>query len=423
MRYSALTQRITGEGAAAWQIHDRALAMREQGRDVLLLSVGDPDFDTPRAIVDAAVDSLRAGDTHYCDVRGLHGLRASIAGRHRRRSGQSVGAEHVTVLPGAQCAVYAVAQCLLDPGDEVILAEPMYVTYEAVFGACGAKVIPVAVCPENAFRVEPADVARLITPRTRALLLNSPNNPSGASLRLPTWQALAQLCIEHDLWLISDEVYSDLLYEGEHVSPASLPGMAERTATINSLSKSHAMTGWRIGWVIGPEPLASHLANLSLCMLFGLPEFVQRAALVALETDLPEVAHMHAEYRLRRDLVCAALEGCPGLKPVWPDGGMFVMVDVRQTGLSAQAFAERLLDGYGVSVLAGEAFGPSAAGHIRIGLVVDRVQLAEACRRIALHAANVTGMAGLSNCVDFPSARKESTSGDIPTSGILPCQI
>lgn len=382
MRYSALTQRITGDGAAAWQIHDRALAMRERGMDVLLLSVGDPDFDTPQAIVDAAVGSLRAGETHYSDIRGLHGLRQSIARRHRQRCGQPVEAGHVTVLPGAQCGVFAVAQCLLDPGDEVLVAEPMYVTYEAVFGACGAKVLPVAVRPENGFRVEPADVARLITPRTRAMLLNSPNNPSGASLPLATWQALARLCIEHDLWLISDEVYSDLLYEGEHIIPASLPGMAERTATLNSLSKSHAMTGWRIGWVIGPEPLAGHLSNLSLCMLFGLPDFVQRAAQVALDTDLPEVAHMREEYRRRRDLVCAALGECPGLKPVRPDGGMFVMVDVRPTGLDAQAFAEHLLDGYGVSVLAGEAFGPSAAGHIRIGLVVDQLKLADACQRI-----------------------------------------
>ncbi|MBC3376501.1 aminotransferase class I/II-fold pyridoxal phosphate-dependent enzyme [Pseudomonas sp. SWRI92] len=389
MRFSALTQRITGDGAAAWQIHDRALAMREQGREVLLLSVGDPDFDTPPAIVEAAVASLRAGDTHYSDTRGLHSLRASIARRHQQRCGQPVGAEHVTVLPGAQCAVYAVAQCLLNPGDEVIVAEPMYVTYEAVFGACGATVVPVPVSPENAFRVQPADVARLITPRTRAMLLNSPNNPSGASLPLPTWQALAQLCIDHDLWLISDEVYSDLLYEGEHISPAGLPGMAERTVTINSLSKSHAMTGWRVGWAIGPEPLAEHLSNLSLCMLFGLPDFVQRAAQVALEQDLPEVARMRDEYRQRRDLVCAMLDDCPGLKPVRPDGGMFVMVDVRQTGLDAQAFAERLLDGYGVSVLAGEAFGPSAAGHIRIGLVVDQVKLAGACRRIVLYVAQL----------------------------------
>ncbi|WLI15452.1 MULTISPECIES: pyridoxal phosphate-dependent aminotransferase [Pseudomonas] len=389
MRYSALTQRIDGDGAAAWKIHDRALELREQGVDVLLLSVGDPDFDTPLPIVHAAIDSLLAGDTHYSDVRGTRTLRTSIASRHQRRCGQEVDADHVIVLPGAQCAVYSVAQCLLDPGDEVIVAEPMYVTYEGVFGACGASVVPVAVRPENGFQVEPADVAALITPKTRVILLNSPNNPSGASLSLKSWQALAALCVRHDLWLISDEVYSDLLYEGEHISPASLPGMAERTATLNSLSKSHAMSGWRVGWMIGPKPLAEHLMHLSLCMLFGLPDFVQKAAQVALDKDLPEVALMREEYRQRRDLVCARLSGCPGIRPIKPDGGMFVMVDVRQTGLGAQDFAERLLEVYGVSVLAGEAFGPSAAGHIRIGLVVDQVRLADACQRIASCAAQL----------------------------------
>jgi arginine:pyruvate transaminase len=389
MRYSALTQRIAGDGAAAWQIHDRALELREQGVDVLLLSIGDPDFDTPEPIVQAAVASLLAGDTHYPPVRGTQGLRESIARRHHQRSGQGVSAEHVVVFPGAQCAVYSVAQCLLDPGDEVMVAEPMYVTYEGVFGAIGAKVIPVAVRPENGFRVDPLDIAALITPRTRAIVLNSPNNPSGASLPLMIWQEIASLCIRYDLWLISDEVYSDLLYEGRHISPASLPGMAERTATINSLSKSHAMSGWRVGWVIGPKRLADHLEHLSLCMLFGIPEFIQNASQLALDEYLPQVAAMRDEYRQRRDMVCAALNHCPGLRAIKPDGGMFVMVDVRQTGLSAQHFAERLLEGYGVSVLAGEAFGPSAAGHIRIGLVVDQPQLADACRRIALCATDM----------------------------------
>lgn len=330
---------------------------------------------------------MLAGDTHYAEVRGSRGLRDSIVDRHRRRSGQRVEADQVIVMPGAQCGVYSVAQCLLDPGDEVIVAEPMYVTYEGVFGACGANVVPVAVRPQNGFRVDPADVAALITPKTRAVLLNSPNNPSGASLPLPVWQDLASLCVRHDLWLISDEVYSELLYEGKHISPASLPGMAERTATIDSLSKSHAMSGWRVGWVMGPKPLIDHLEHLSLCMLFGIPDFVQKAAQVALDGNLPEVALMREEYRQRRDLVCASLNHCPGLRVIRPDGGMFVMVDVRQTGLSAQHFAERLLEGYGVSVLAGEAFGPSAAGHIRLGLVVDQLKLAEACRRIALCAA------------------------------------
>ena len=383
MRFSDLTQRIAGDGAAAWDIHYRAIALQEQGHDILLLSVGDPDFDTPAPIVQAAIDSLLTGNTHYAEVRGKRALRESIARRHQQRSGQQVNADHVVVLSGAQCALFSVVQCVLNPGDEVIVAEPMYVTYEAVFGACGAVVIPVPVRSENGFRVLPEDVAARITPRTRALALNSPHNPSGASLSRSTWEALAELCIAHDLWLISDEVYSELLFEGEHISPASLPGMAQRTATLSSLSKSHAMTGWRVGWVVAPQALAGHLENLALCMLYGSPDFIQDAAVVALEAELPELEAMRQAYRQRRDLVCESLSACPGLRALRPDGGMFVMVDIRETGLSAQAFADRLLDRHGVSVLAGEAFGPSAAGHIRLGLVLGAAQLRDACQRIA----------------------------------------
>ena len=383
MRFSALTQRIAGDGAAAWDIHYRALELQQQGREVYLLTVGDPDFATPEPVVQAAIDSLQQGHTHYSDVRGSLALRQAIARRHARQSGQPVDAREVVVLMGAQCGLYAVAQCLLDPGDEVIVADPMYVTYEAVFGACGARVVPVAATPEQHFRLAPADIVAHLTPRTRAILINSPHNPSGASLPRARWEQLARLCVEHDLWLISDEVYSELLFDGEHVSPASLPGMAERTATLNSLSKSHAMTGWRVGWVVAPPALATHLENLALCMLYGSPDFVQDAAVIALESDLPELAAMRDAYRQRRDLVCEQLAGCPGVKALKPDGGMFVMVDIRETGLSAQAFADRLLDREGVSVLAGEAFGPSAAGHIRLGLVVGPEALAEACQRIA----------------------------------------
>ncbi|NER62650.1 aminotransferase class I/II-fold pyridoxal phosphate-dependent enzyme [Pseudomonas sp. MAFF212427] len=389
MRYSVLTQRIAGEGAAAWDIHYRALELQQQGREVFLLTVGDPDFATPAPVVEAAIDSLRQGHTHYSDVRGSLALRQAIARRHARQSGQMVQAQDVVVLAGAQCGLYAVAQCLLDPGDEVIVADPMYLTYEAVFGACGARVVPVAASPERGFRLAPADIAAHITPRTRAILVNSPHNPSGASLVQASWEQLARLCVEHDLWLICDEVYSELLYDGVHFCASSLPALAGRCVTINSLSKSHAMSGWRVGWVIGPPALAGHLEHLALCMLYGLPDFIMAAATVALEQDLEQVRQMRDTYRERRDQVCAALAGCPGVGVHRPDGGMFVMLDIRSTGLGAQAFAERLLEEHGVAVLAGDAFGPSAAGHLRLGLVLDSQQLVEACRRIAHCAAQV----------------------------------
>lgn len=379
MRYSTLTQRIAGDAAAAWDIHYQALAMRRQGRKVFLLSVGDPDFDTPAAVVDEAVASLRRGDTHYSDACGSLALRQAIV----TYSQLAVPPEQVVVTAGAQCALFATFQCLFEAGDEVIVAEPMYVTYHGVFGACGAKAVPVAVRAEQGFRLDPQAVARAITPRTRGLLLNSPHNPTGSAISLADLQHLARLCREHDLWLVCDEVYRGLLYEGEAVSPLTLPGMAERCVLIDSLSKSHAMSGWRVGWVIGPVQLAEHLANLAMAMLFGLPEFVMRAACVALEQALPEVQHMRAAYRERRDRVCAVLEGCPGVHAHRPVAGMFVMLDIRGTGLSAQAFAQRLLVEEGVALLPGDAFGPSAAGHVRLGLVLPAQVLERVCLRIA----------------------------------------
>ncbi|MCK0713402.1 pyridoxal phosphate-dependent aminotransferase [Chromohalobacter sarecensis] len=384
MHYSRLTQRIAGEGAAAWDIHYRALALQAEGEDVIILSVGDPDFATPTPIVDSAVDSLRAGATHYADVQGKARLRELIAHHHRQTGGApATHADNVAVLAGAQCGLYAVAQCVLDPGDEVIVPEPMYVTYEAALQAAGATLVRVPLRSANAFQPDPADFAAAVTPRTRAMLLNSPHNPTGQVFTQSHWEALATLCREHDLWLLSDAVYAELIHDGEPFSPDSLPGMRERTVIVNSLSKSHAMTGWRLGWVIGPEPLIQHLTHLALCMLYGCPDFIQDAACEALANPPAALAEMRHAYRTRRDTVLEALADSPNVEALCPAAGMFMMIDIRRTGLSAQAFANRLLDEQGVSALAGDAFGPSAAGFVRLSLTVDTERLREACRRLA----------------------------------------
>ncbi|MBB3143262.1 pyridoxal phosphate-dependent aminotransferase [Halomonas organivorans] len=382
MRFSKLTERIAGEGAAAWDIHNRALARQAAGEDITVLSVGDPDFDTPAPIVEGAVASLRGGATHYPDVQGKRALREAIADRYRAR-GLEVTPERLIVMAGAQCGLYAAAQCLLDTGDEVIVPEPSYVTYEAVLQSTGADMVRIPLRGDAGFRLDVADLEAAITPRTRAIMLNSPHNPTGQLIDAEAWAAIAALCQRHDLWLISDEVYAELIFEGEHVCAAGLPDMAERTVVVDSLSKSHAMTGWRLGWVLGPEALIEHLGNLALCMLYGCPDFVQDAARDALRLPLPELDAMRETYRGRRDAVVAALADCPGVKVVKPAAGMFLMIDIRATGLSSQAFADRLLDEQGVSVLSGEAFGPSAAGFVRLSLTVDEARLRNACRRLA----------------------------------------
>ena len=389
MRFSSLVERIGGEGARAWDIHYRAVERSRRGEDVILLSVGDPDFATPSPIVEACVTGLRGGNTHYTDMTGQPALRAAIARRHAAGAGQAVSPEQVVVFSGAQNALFAAALCLLDRGDEVIAPDPIYVTYEAVIGASGANLVRVPLDRASGFHLDLDALAAAITPRTRAIMLNTPHNPTGVVLRQDEMEAVAALCRRHDLWLVSDEVYATLTYEQPHISPAKLPGMAERTIVVSSLSKSHAMTGWRVGWTIAPPDLVPHLANLALCMLYGLPGFVQDAAAVALSSEPDELAAMRHELRARRDLVCARLAQIPGVECLRPEGAMFVMLDIRETGLSAQDFAERLLDEHAVSVLPADAFGPTARGHVRIGLVVDRDRLSTACDRIAALAGSL----------------------------------
>lgn len=386
MRFSTLTDRIAGEGASAWDIHIRALKRRAAGEDITVLSVGDPDFTTPDAIIEAAKASLDKGATHYADVQGKHALREAIARRYRAAS-TDAKAENLIVMAGAQCGLYAVAQCLLEPGDEVIVPEPCYVTYEAVIQAPGAVIKRVPLKGDDGFRLEVADIAAAITPRTRAILLNSPHNPTGTLIEAAQWKAIAALCRQHDLWLISDEVYAELIFDGEHVCAAALPDMAERSVVISSLSKSHAMTGWRVGWVLGPQALIEHLTNLALCMLYGCPDFIQDAAIAALSDARQADIHVMREaYRERRDAVCDALQHCSAVHVITPQAGMFVMVDIRATGLSSQQFADRLLDEHNVSVLSAEAFGPSGADFVRLSLTVSPLLLAAACQRLALLA-------------------------------------
>jgi arginine:pyruvate transaminase len=386
MKFSKVSERIGGEGAQAWAVHFEAMRRRRKGEDNIILSVGEPNFDTPPAIVAAAKDALDRGRTHYTDVVGDPPLRAAIASYHSKRSGQPVGPENVVVVAGAQCALFSAALCILDPGDEIIVPSPMYVTYEAAIGVTGATMSRVPLRAENRFRLKAEDVASAVNPRTKAVMVNSPHNPTGAVIQRSEWEALAEICRRHDLWLISDEVYGSLTFDSPHLSPASLPGMAERTVTVDSLSKSHAMTGWRLGWAIGPQELMGHMGHLALCMLYGSPGFVQDAGIVALERDHAEVPAMVTALKKRRDNLHRALAQVPKLSVELPEAGMFLMVDVSRTGLSASDFAFGLLDAEKVSVLPGAAFGPQVANYVRINLGAPDHELEEAGRRIAAFA-------------------------------------
>ncbi|MGV7241627.1 pyridoxal phosphate-dependent aminotransferase [Caballeronia sp. M23-90] len=390
MKYSNLVERLQGKRTAAWEIHHAAQQAFNKGEDVIILSVGDPDFATPEVIVDRAVSALREGDTHYADVVGRAPLRAAIARDHVQQTGnQGIDENNVIVVAGAQNGLFATSLCLCEAGDEIVVPEPMYLTYEASVRVTGATLVPVAVDPAKAFHLDCDALEAAITPRTKAIFFATPCNPTGVVLPRPDLERIAALAKKHDLWIVSDEVYADLTFDREHVSIASLDGMAERTVTIGSLSKSHAMPGWRVGWVIGPKTLVEHLGRLALCMLYGLPGFIQQAAMTALENRPKIVADMREIYRRRRDIVFDRLRDVPGLHCLLPEAGMFMMVDVTGTGLSAYDFSWQLFRAQGVSVLDASAFGETAAGFVRLGFVLDEARLAEACDRIATFVASI----------------------------------
>ena len=383
MRYSPFVERISGESVSAWDIHYAAVEARGRGEDVIVLSVGDPDFATASAICETAVDALRAGDTHYTHVLGRPALREAIAAKQSRLQGIAVHADNVALVAGAQNGLFATSLCLFSHGDEVLVPEPMYLTYEACIHASGARIATIEQPAANGFRLTRAALEKAITAKTRGIALATPCNPTGNVYSREELEWVAEVAREHDLWVISDEVYGQITYDQPHLSIASLPGMAERTVVLNSLSKTHAMTGWRVGWVVAPTALVGHLDNLLLCMLYGLPGFIQEAALKALELDDEVVSDARTVYRRRRDLVVAGLGGIADLDCRVPQAGMFMLVDVRRTGLSSMDFAWQLFRATGVSVLDAQAFGASAEGFVRISFTVADDTLKDACQRIA----------------------------------------
>lgn len=390
MRYSSRTEGIAGRGSEAWMLHVLGAERKRAGHEVIFLTVGDPDFASPVAAVEAAVAGLRGGNTHYTDIVGFPELRAAIADWHYRTTGQRVTADEVVVAAGAQNALYSALQVIAGPGDEVIVPDPRYSTYEAVVGAAGATPVGVPLLPERGFHIDLEALAAAVTPRTRAILINSPHNPTGAVMTREEVEAVAEIARRHDLWLVSDEVYAALSFDSPHVSPGSLPGMAERTVVVSSLSKSHAMAGFRVGWAIGPRAFARHLFNLYLCMLYGSPGFIQDAGIAAIREAEGEVEQMREAYARRRDLVAPWLDRLPGLACRKPEGGMFAMADCRATGLGAFDFAKGLLEAQDVAILPGDGFGQQAEGFLRISLGLPDAALAEACRRIEAYCRSLT---------------------------------
>ncbi|MEM9314796.1 MAG: pyridoxal phosphate-dependent aminotransferase [Pseudomonadota bacterium] len=381
-RYAHLTERLAAKDGEVWAVHDRALELQRDGADVILLSVGDPDFRTPEPIIDNAVSYLRVGRTHYSPSLGELKLRRAVADLETATSPYPCSVDEVAIFPGATSAIHAALSCLLDPGDEIVLPEPMYVGYRPILRALGVKVQSVPLVAERGFSLDLDALREAINAHARVLFINTPGNPTGTIIPRADIRELAAYCRKRNVWLVCDEVYSMFCYEGKHSSARASADCLDNIVMIDGLSKSHAMSGWRIGWVVAPPALIQHLGAYAGATLFGSPQFIQDASAFALENDQAYVAAMRDEYRQRRDFVLERLDGVEELRCVRPHAGMFIMCDVSGTGLDGKAFAEGLLEKQGVAVIPGEAFGPSARPFVRIGLAQERTLLKRACKRI-----------------------------------------
>jgi arginine:pyruvate transaminase len=387
MKFSPLVDRITGESVAAWTIHGLAREAQLRGEDVIVLSIGDPDLEIPAPVLDRAIETLRGGDVRYTPAAGRPALREAIAQTHRRRSGQPVDAGNVVFLSGAQNALFAASLCVAGPGDEVLALEPLYPSYPATIRASGAQLVRVAAPAAGGFHPDLRALAAAITPRTRALFFATPNNPSGLILSEADLDVIGELARRHSLWIVADEVYAGLAPGGR--VPSLARRLPEQVVTISSLAKSHSLPGLRAGWLVGPKDLVKHVESLAMCMLFGLPGFIQEAALSALNgSDAPEV-RVRELCTARRDMLIEGLACVPGIRCAIPDAGMFALIDVQGTGLSGYDFMSGLFTSERVSVLDGGAFGEATRGFVRLCFATEEATLREAIVRIRRYAGTL----------------------------------
>ncbi len=376
----------------AFEVLVRAKALEAQGRDVIHLEIGEPDFDTPAHVIEAGCDALRSGWTHYGPAAGQPELKQAIADYVNGSRGTNFTPEQVVVTPGGKPIMFFAILALVEAGDEAIFPDPGFPIYQSMIDFTGAKAVPIPLREERGFGLDVEELAGLITSRTRLLILNSPANPTGGVLTREEIAEIARLAVEHDLIVLADEIYSELLYEGEHVSIATMPGMAERTIVLDGFSKTYAMTGWRLGYGLMPPPLVEAVSRLMVNSVSCTSVAVQRAGIAALTGPQDDVVRMREAFRARRELVVDGLNAISGITCVRPAGAFYAFPNITGTGQSSKQFADALLNEHGVATLAGTAFGAHGEGYLRLSYANSEENLTRALERIETAARAVAGV-------------------------------
>ena len=363
----------------AFEVLARARALEAQGRHIVHLEIGEPDFDTPKAITAAGVAAIERGETHYTPSAGILELREAIARYLKRTRSLDYDASQIVVAPGAKPIMFYAILALCEGGDEAIYPDPGFPIYSSMINFAGATPVPLPLREENDFVPDLDELRRLVTPKTKLIILNSPHNPTGGALSAEAVRAIARLAREHDIWVLSDEIYADLLYDGTHHPIGREDGMLERTIVLDGFSKTFAMTGWRLGYGAFPKPLVEPVTKLVTNSVSCTATFTQRAGIVAMDQRPPEVAEMVKQFRKRRDVIVAGLNSIEGVTCRTPQGAFYVFPNITRLGLgNAATVASRVLQEAGVACLAGTAFGPVGEGHLRLSYAnsLDNLELA-----------------------------------------------
>lgn len=375
-----LSTRITGllgGGSDGWGVFLRARQMIADGTAVTELTIGEHDIRTAAPILQDMHRSAMGGHTGYASVPGTPALRDAVAQRVQDRTGVPTTRDNVLITPGGQAALFAAHAAAVNPGDTALYIDPYYATYPGTIRGVSAIPKAIAAHAKDAFQPRPSAIAAAAH-GAKSLLINSPNNPTGVVYSRATLEGIADVCKDHGLWLISDEVYDTQVWTGTHLSPRALPDMAERTLVIGSMSKSHAMTGSRCGWIVGPEDAIEHLTNLATHTTYGVPGFIQDAAHFALNQGTGFEDEIAAPFQRRRLLAQEIITNQNAVSLVPADGAMYLMLDIRSTGMTGEEFAFALLNAHHIAVMPGESFGQAAAGHIRVAMTIDDTRFAQA---------------------------------------------
>ena len=389
MKLSHRITHLTGGGSDGWDVFYRARAMKAAGEQVTELTIGEHDIRTHPSILAAMDKSARGGHTGYAMVPGTDALRAAVARRLTDRTGVRTTPDNVLITPGGQAALFAAHHAVCDEGDIALYCDPFYATYPGTIRAIGALPKAIVTRPEDAFQPT-ADELAAAAPGARSLLINTPNNPTGVVYGHETLDVIASCCHDYDLWLISDEVYDTQVWNGRHISPRALRGMSDRTLVVGSMSKSHAMTGSRVGWLVGPEEAIAHLITLATHTTYGVPGFIQDAACFALDQGVTLEDDIAAPFRRRRALAHKVLEKQQIVRAIPSCGAMYLMLDIRATSMSGEDFANALLDTHRIAVMPGESFGRAAAGHLRVAMTVEDDRFVAALTTLCEFAAKAT---------------------------------